>query len=104
MNQKDIIWQNAIDAETRNVMKLPSEELFTLQHFSSCSVELEGIIVCYGLWHEGPEQRNVEIHSFILMGERKLFLGFYRKYLAGFSVTPSGEIVSIPDEILLSYD
>ena len=104
MRQIDDLWQNFIEQEKARLMNLPIEELLALEFFTTQYVDSLAPTTSYGLWHEAPEFRNSEIHSFILMAERKIFFCCYKKYLAGFELDKAGNIVPISDEVLYSYD
>lgn len=100
----DVLWQNFIDQEKSRLMNLPTEELFALDFFTTVFVDSPNEVTSYGLWHETPKFRNSEVHSYILMAERKLFLFSYRKYLAGFALDNTGTILPLSDDVLYCYD
>ena len=104
MGEVDALWQNFIEQEKLRLMDLPAEELFALDFFTDQCVDHPKEVTSYGLWHETPEFRNSKVHSFILKATRKLFLCFYRNYLAGFALNESGTVLPISDDVLYSYD
>ncbi len=104
MNSKDALYQSAIDEEKLRLMALPTEELLALESLSWDTVQRGNVSIHYGLWHESPGYRGEDVHSFILQASRKVFLIFYRNYLAGFSINEGGEVIPISDSTLFSYD
>ncbi len=99
MKKTDYLWQYFIDQEKQCLMSRPVSELLAMDYFTDQSGTIQ-----YGIWHETPELRNDDVHSFILMTTRNVFLGLERKYISGFSIDKMGAIIPISDDVLYSYD
>jgi hypothetical protein len=106
--QTDVLWQNLLDKESRRLASLPVADLIDLAtppiSLKNGVIRNEKITIEYCIWLETPDIRSQAVHSVILMAQRKLCVGLYRKYLAGFSVDTEGRAIPISEETLYSYD
>ena len=105
MGKTDELWQRLLEQEKIRLSAIPLPELTALVNLSDTgAISGEGLTIRYCILLEKPDFRDDQVHSFILMAQRKIFSGLYRKYLAGFSVDSEGNIFSIADKTLYSHD
>lgn len=106
--ETDVLWQNLPDEERARLAALPIADAIDMAtppiSFKNGMIRNEKITIEYGLWLETPDIRSQAAQSVILMAQRRLWFGVYRKYLAGFAIDTEGRIVPISDETLYSYD
>jgi hypothetical protein len=128
-NNKDIVWQDAVNIEMRRLRRTPAKLLHTLDRYSTRTVRHGGETIDLARIHEvssvdlplppgqvpDTEPRHadrksrarrpqVTTHSFIVRAERKVFFLFgQRTYVRGFALNEAGKVIAIDPALLRTY-
>ena len=98
----DQIFQNTVDEETKLLFSCSIDELLDKNDYGSMETINKGIKISIGWW---KWQYGESRYHIIFLAQRKLYRGFYRKYLNGIKFDiKSGIVEYLSEEEIGDYD
>ena len=100
MKSIDVSYQGAVDNEAEKAFELPIEQLIKTNDYGSIESIINGRKLSIGFWHY---KLSDTLHHIIFQTDRRYFLIFHKKYLAGIKID-NGNILKLTDQEISDYD
>lgn len=100
MNELDTLYQQAVDEQAQALLIRGADAARAVPDYGSLPVLIHGQAISCGFWH----YRLGTVEHIVFQLQRKLRLGFYRKYLSGVKVTADDKVGLLTSDEVAAYD